>query len=727
MDEKKLPNEGKYEFVVLCVDIYNYTEIMQNYPQYITQYQTGVQKIYIEIYQRKTYAEISLDDGFIAFFYGDNKIQDAIEVISEILKKIDSFNESLNPFPFNLEIRASLGIDTLTFEPKNDFTKENYILKLMKQSRPGDLLITDIIFNQLSKNQKNFFYFEKLYEYFAIFNLKKRLFIEPHFQEAINVIQSLRIISEKLKAELKDFSKDNLDKIINIYEVIDKIKRLKKIIIECMDINFLSRNIDEGIKFLEMLKETENIIIDLKKYIEEEFLDLKEKLEIIIFDGILNQLEWFDEIELNEEIDKLEFILNKKKSGDNRELKVLYEEKVNNNFDKLIIKISDLNDPNQFYNLRRIIYGYFNELIRHIITKKNVESDLDTQNDESIELSDILWRHLYLFAFNDIYWKDKSEIPTYRRIPYINEKFQNFFIIIKENSTCKIMDLIAKFSDPDKTIIAKALSFHNNKEIVKWSLKSLKWEDIWHLIAFPETPVSILWLMYKELISRKEFKETDKTLFFICVFERIKNKLISSFNIEVIELSAKFLEEFQKSDFFVLDEYYYRIEELGMIFKSKLNMLGISQNTFKEILKNKRKEIEGIDREIKTISDIHLLENMPPWIKLKLAKQGFFTIFFVCQKNYYIAKAALKRTPISEIPKILKKKTLNQKIFFELAETGKFFTNSYTVKLLLKQKLCNEKLYSKYKKYLDRKDLREIRPYVNLTIRKKIDKDLNIK
>lgn len=728
MDKGKLSDGKRYTFVIIILDIYRSSEILEKYPKTgpIT---LGRFKKFCEeeIYSSKICFVYPEYDGFRLFFYGDNKIQEAIDVISIISNKIDFFNKTISLIPYNLEFRAAIGICALIY--RNDQSEivdktKNQIYKLKDQAKGNEILITDGIYNMLSKSQKRYFCFEKIYDLsnqYVIFKLHSNPSFSISIQETTNAVIALKETSEKFRSEIKSFSKDNLEKIIEIYTYIHFIKFLNRLVLDCSDIDFFSENIISGLKYLHYLKKAEKIISGLISFVRERFFDITDKKLIIIFNGISNQLEWFYELELNKEIEKIEFVLKQKEKFNLTKINQLLFEKNQKICLKLIEKsLTGDNDKDRHYYVKKLLYLYFDNLILYIVTAKD---PVDT-NDKIPRLKDILWKHLYLFYYNNIIYRKKGiEDLTMTRIPYINRKFEDFLLILGKRNLTDIKKIIDKYSEQDKINIARALVFHINKNVVIWSIENLELKDLWELIAAPETTLERLWLIYK--INRKKFEDIDKILFFTCVFERIKRELISASSYGEIELVGKFLEEFSKSNFCVIDNYFIRLDELKLIFKHKLEIMNKPLDLFEKIFGNIYQSIEEIERETDLSFVSKFIKKLKPWIQLDLAKQGFFTIYFICQqKNYYIAKASLKRLNPAQVPDVLKKGILNPNIFFELADIRKFFVRSNTIKLLLKHKLANEKHYNAYKKYLSDSDLKEIKPYVNAAIKILIERDL---
>lgn len=730
MNREKLIEGNRYQFVMLSLDVFNSAEMLRNYSKngHITllKFQTFCKDIY-EITECLSALQ---NNGFELLFFGQNKVQNAIEVISKISNSIDFFNKTISLIPYNLEIRCAIGSCLLIYKSEVSLTihrEKNPVCRILNQANAGDILIIDNIYSQLSRDQKRYFYFEKIYNQYIIFKADTAFLFNRYIDETNNVIEALGRASEKFRFELKGFSEDCLGTLIDIYKYIDIFKTLIQIVLECNDIEFFSKNVSAGNKFIYKLKAVKKIVSESINFADKKYNELSDEKLFIIFNGISNQLEWFDDVELNDEIEKLDFILDEKKSSKFKRLDQLISEKNQTNCSKLIDNLLSCNDQHkQYYYVKRILYLYFEDLILYIISAKADNS----KKDKLDQLKNILWEHLHLFYCNGAYPGKKNTRLSFTRIPYISEKFEDFLVMLGKNHLHSIVKMIAKYDEADQGIIAKALSFHGSPDIVNWSIKHIGMEDLWELVASPETPLPKLWQIYKEILRRKESKDFDKVLFFTCLFEKIKKELIRTNRIEDIELIEKFLKEFLSSKFCVMEHYNYRLEELQLLYKHKVEVLNKPDNIFEKMFNKITQSIKGISikklpKEMDLPDSAESLKKLKPWVQLQLAKQGFFPVHFICQqKDLDIARAALKKLTPANIPNLFSKGFLNHEVFFELANMRKFFVNSFTVKALLKHKLATKKHYNAYRKFLNDADLKEIKHYTNNVIKDLIKKDL---
>jgi hypothetical protein len=727
MINEKFMKGKRYHFVVMNVDVYESFEILSKYPKNGIITIAKFKAFCKEIYKEKTCFEIQEQSGFILLFYGENKVQEAIEVVSSIYNQLEFFNKTISLIPYNLETRCVIGRSSLIYETKFSQMinrKRNHVYKICSQAYAGEILITDRIYNQLSSDQKRYFYFNKLFERYFLYKVDTTFLFNKFIQETSNVIKAMKMIAEKFKFELKDFSIENLDRLIDIYKYINILKILNRIVLDGNDMEFFSENLNEGYKFLYKLKNAERVIGDLVDYVEKNSEQEDDKL-FIIFNGISNQLEWYNNIELRDEIERLEFILENRKISNLTKLESLIAEKNEDNCNRLLESLLSCEDHHkQYFLVKRILHLYFGELILYVIAIKAEED----KKDQLACLSNILWEHLYLFYYNS---SNNQSVPlSLTRIPYISKRFEDFILILVKKNLADVVKLVEKYDAHSRGIIAKALFFNRNNEIVRWSIKNIEIEDLWELVASPEVPLPKLWQIYNEILSREETGDFEKNLFFTCVFEKMKTEIINAGNYEDIKLIEKFLDEFIQSDFSVIDHYTSRLDEIQVLYKHKLEVFNKPDNIFEKAIDSISQSIKkmGSNKEIGLQYNSESLEKLKPWVQLQLAKHGFFSIYFICQqKDIHIARAALKRLRPTNIVSLLNKGFLNYEVFFELADMRKFFVHSVTVKALFKYKLTTKKHYTMYRKFLEDVDLREIRNYTNPTIKKLIDGDLSKK
>jgi hypothetical protein len=323
------------------------------------------------------------------------------------------------------------------------------------------------------------------------------------------------------------------------------------------------------------------------------------------------------------------------------------------------------------------------------------------------------------------YNKDKIEYLQILRIPNYQKKFKIFLEIIREDNLDEIMRLLNELDIIDRNRILKALSFSNKREIFLWSLKDLKLNDLWEIIADPGTSIEKLWLIFLEM-KKTNISQFEMKLFFACIFEKMKNELIWSSKLKKIKIIKRLYYEFLKFEFSAEPDFSTRFEEIFIILKKKMDIIDESDIFFEKLVNNLKKRDLLYKKEDDFPIPIKNMLNKLPWVQLQFAKAGYFQKDFICHDNYYIAKAALEWLHPSETETVLHKKIKNYQIFFELADNKKFFTEKNAVKALLKYSLAQPKHYEIYRKGLNNIDLKEIYPYANPNIKRLIKNDLNL-
>jgi len=664
-------------------------------------------------------------DGSVWAFQGENKCDRTVGAGIVIMSRHNDFKSDKTVNPCNVElsprISAILGSLDATSQIKPSYIRSrNYATHLEKHNTPpGAFVITDLLYQKISDFYKNEFKYEKDYEYHTLYSYtvpqKKVPFSSIELENIKTKIEDfVEVLSEILN--ITTYRKNSEPKYEEMRECVEKMYRTYEKCYFRASANFSSWSEVYLIKLIDffnfiqkqedrLIQKFENLPVELKK------IDLEKPslISILYFIGSLR-------IHPISNIDLLLRKLKKHSAGENIDsiLDEYIKEKIVN-----FIKSDNFNEETAFAQL----------FLTEELTKK-LGKFISTQYRDYLyeKLISRFWKLADFIRIEDQYSgnrqkdqkifplliieHDKNEVVRYKRYFRVIQS-----LLIKDNIPTKQV-IIGRFNsfqiEPENTdidIVWKCLLIdHPNYIIRKYVIEHIEFKELWNIIAYSKTPLSVLkeiseHLLYQSSKDDEKEKATDRMkIFFLLTLIGIINDLFTPLTANSLRQIELIIEIFYQFSFFSESRYFQRLNDLYMRFKKvaredEIEIIEIARKRLEQDLKGSKGVLEKPPK---------CLNELPPAVQKKLARGGEYLIYFCTSTNNEVADEVFRYINYNNIVSFITITAMNVRLFKKILRTKEFFQNSSAIKAALCHPHCTKDFASLHASRLSQSELNKI-------------------
>lgn len=685
------------------------------------------------------------DGGLLAFWEEDacnSTVWAGIKIMQEVV--LFNLNSTLNPLKEPLRLRLAAHYGSVEFQiPTTKIAADciAFVSHLENEiTPPAAFTISDIVYNELDDKLKNIFvYFKKfLGSSIYVYTESSGVSSEKVRISESDIKGALKEIIDKRTILINNFKRteisENLDEKIELFRT-----RLESIYnhIEYL-FQFFSAYDSRWSKeyFQKLIKYVKTILAEderIYKSVEELYVEWKSH-DI----DISPLLKFLGLLRINP-IPNLKHLLKQFKSQVSGDIQIYPSQK------NLFERIDKLIEADDFTEEIAFIELFLNEREPLIDFISNGEQDSRYE-----KLTSRLWKLADFVLLDDLIVRKEKKyhsamvFQALSMFPENKKLFSTVLTLLVDKVIKSDVNLILEsfqkykieITQRDLIIASKCLLvYHTNRGFRKSLIKHIGMNELWELISYYKTPLSVVQEICEHLYLLKinstekegesENPDDSMKVFFDLVQKRLIS-LISTADIDTPLFQIRLMVIiFYKFDFFVEQGYFERLEELRLSLISKAKKF---PNVLTDDLEDATKIIKK-ERENKGVRPVRVprgVSKLPLPIQRRLAKDGLYIPHFINHSHHLIALETFRFINLNNIEAVLTSRGINSVLLSSLLEKEELFRKRHVVNLALNHPKCISRFALKYKHVLNNTELTKIanNPNANPEIRNYIKNSL---
>jgi hypothetical protein len=661
-------------------------------------------------------------DGGAWIFWGEDVYDRAASAGIKIIKGQKDFhgNKKLNILEEPLKIR--IAAHCASIEIKFPFDKMvagpvHYVYHLEKNAAPpGTFVITDSFYNKLDNKLKERLNYEKDYENTTLYSFREtreRFRLSDNDLDNIltKVKNNIRLLLNSLEQSVT-LKMDEFPVHESMRSYVETIYKNFEYFNQCFSYYFKGRPwktlSNPGNYIKSLLREDERL---LEKFEE---LNIELKRSDMDKPALLSIKEYVKSIRANS-IPYLKFLLHQ--------------------FEMQAAGEHDIDRINRDYLLEKVVYFVeadpFHEeanFVELLLTKRDLLIDYISNRSDDEWHQRLISRLWQLADF--VLIEDKTVKKNRKVFPLLAEddKKGSYFKVINRflsgDLTPTRGEIENQFKEyrinpenSDITIVLKSLlNVHQEREIRKSIIQTIGFKNLWYIIAYLKTPLTVL-VEIAEFLEEGEKDEERMKIFFDLTLLNLLNHVYGAKALTTLS-SVKFLiQVFYKFDFFVETGYFSRLNDLGMRFATKAKKLKIDIEIIEDAKKKLDEYREKRNRPLKTTPGF--MHELPLAIQRKLAREGHHIEYFIIHTNPFIASEVNRYINSSNIDRFLVFQNINGTLMKMLLRRKELFAKKSTVYAAMSHRKCTREFAVNHYHQLSPEELRSLadNPNINPAVR----------